>query len=98
MTAFEAALAVHHGVKSAIRLLQRSLSVRADGVYGPNTAGAVFKYGWRDGLVERYLKAREEYIRGIVRENPDQIVFMTGWMNRLKELRREVVFQNGRPR
>lgn len=83
--------AVNAGVNRAIKTLQQVVGVNADGIVGPLTKQAIIaavathKEVW---LCDRYNAIREGCYRrwGV----GSQAVFLTGWMNRLNALRREL--------
>lgn len=77
--------AVQHGVGPAVRLLQRALGVRADGIVGPETLRAAAMVPWGDVLV-RYLALRERLYAGL----PHAAVYGLGWARRLFGLQRRV--------
>ncbi|MGL3256639.1 glycoside hydrolase family 108 protein [Salmonella enterica] len=85
--------AVQHGVKKSVQLLQEAVCVTADGVVGPLTVRAVSSAD-PDWLLSRCFLRRSRYYAGIVKSNPSQGKYLTGWFNRLDALAdacREVV-------
>lgn len=74
-------MAVNSGVDRAVRALQRVLRVTVDGVAGPETISAAHEAGPTVALA--FLKARAALYRDIVRDDPSQVVFLAGWVNRL---------------
>lgn len=76
-------MAVNSGVERATRALQRVLRVTVDGVAGPETISAAHEAGPTVALA--FLKARAALYRDIVRDDPSQVVFLAGWINRLLE-------------
>lgn len=76
-------MAVNSGVDRAVRTLQRALGVPADGVVGPETLSAAHQAGPYVALT--FLKHRAALYRDIVRDDPSQVVFLAGWINRLLE-------------
>ena len=89
--------AINHGQKRAIRMLQlefieQGIPTVADGIIGKNTIAccreASAKMGQRfiNGLVERRMK----FYQSIVHRNPDQKVFLSGWLNRAEKFRQEI--------
>ena len=97
VTVFDSA--VNHGVKSAIRLMQRGLNalgshLSEDGIWGRNTEAELtlaLAY-YPVGAALATIKKRDEYYDSIVRSNPSQKVFLQGWRNRINALRNEVIF------
>lgn len=73
-------MAVNSGVSAAKKTLQRAVGVQVDGVIGRQTIEAA-------RLVPPllFLKRRAGYIQDIVRNNPSQVEFLEGWVNRLLE-------------
>lgn len=76
--------AVHSGPGTAIRLLQSSLQIDADGVMGPVTVKAAHDSG-QGGVVD-YLTARAVYLDDIICNKPDQRVWTKNWCKRLFKL------------
>lgn len=76
------------GVNS-IKIPQRILGVKQDGIVGPKTIEAVNKYEQKI-LFDKIHKAREQYFRDICRRDNTQYVFLNGWLNRLNSFK----FQN----
>ena len=72
---------VLHGTGRAIRLLQKALRVRVDGVVGPKTRAAVNTTP-RHVLMQRFAIRQLEHIAEIVSEQPEQSVFLLGWFRR----------------
>ena len=81
--------AVNMGVGRAVRMLQASLGCGVDGDFGPGTRRAAEACD-AGAAVAAYCDRREAYYRGLAQKNPKVAVFLTGWMNRLDALRREV--------
>ncbi|PHM49366.1 glycoside hydrolase family 108 protein [Xenorhabdus miraniensis] len=77
--------AVQHGVVSAIRLLQRAVAVRDDGILGSQTQTALAATA-PDYLLHRLLNQRARYYAQIIARNPLQQRFLNGWFNRLDHL------------
>lgn len=74
-------MAVNHGVKRAIEMLQRAVGVQDDGVLGPVTKREIqaANYG------QLYLRLCAERIRfygRLITNNPTQAIFASGWLNR----------------
>ncbi len=76
--------AVNHGVKRAIELLQRALGVEADGVFGPITKARLEALDPHEAY-RRLLAERVRFYGRIVRLNPSQVVFISGWLARMAE-------------
>ncbi|AYA40564.1 N-acetylmuramidase [Xenorhabdus nematophila] len=77
--------AVQHGVVSAIRLLQRAVAVRDDGILGTQTLAAI-AVTVPDDLLHRLINQRARYYAQIIARNPLQQRFLHGWFNRLDSL------------
>lgn len=68
-----------------IRIPQRLLGVKADGIAGPLTLDAVAKADTGQ-LFASIQAARETFVRGIVASRPSQRVWLNGWLNRIRSL------------
>ena len=97
LTLFDAA--VNHGPKQSIRLFQRGLNALGaglsdDGIWGNKTeqAAVLAEAYYSTGACLAAIQKRADYYDSIVKNNPSQRVFLTGWMNRLAALRSEVIF------
>lgn len=68
-----------------IRIPQRLLGVKADGIVGPLTLDAVAQADPSDlfGVIQA---RRERYVRHIVESRPSQRVWLNGWLNRIRSL------------
>lgn len=75
--------AVNSGVKRANKMLQAAAGVDQDGIIGNQTMAAVAEMDGRL-LKARYLNARFAFYSDIINRDRSQLVFMAGWMNRLK--------------
>lgn len=73
---------------AAIRSVQWLAGVPADGIVGVRTLAALND---RDPqlLFELIRLARLDFLEGICRRNPSQRVFLTGWRNRVNDLKYE---------
>ena len=87
-------MAVHHGPGRAVKLLQQALSERGypcavDGGVGPETIGQAER-AWADlgeELCNALADRRAEFCMGICERNPDQEVFLAGWLDRVDTFR-----------
>lgn len=76
--------AVNHGVVRAIKWIQEALGVKADGIVGPATEGAMVKA--TSAVVYRvFLRRRIVFYGTIIKNNPSQAAFAEGWMRRVAE-------------
>lgn len=85
--------AVNCGVFRAVIFLQAILfedydeRISVDGVFGPQTLGALdgCRRYW-SGITACYLAKRRNYYREIAQLNSKNLIFLKGWYNRLGEL------------
>jgi lysozyme family protein len=85
--------AVNHGVRQAIKFLQRALGVDDDGLIGPMTIGAAIndeKSNMTLRVIDDILNQREDFYDRLVDRRPQSKAFLKGWKNRLKHVRKEV--------
>jgi lysozyme family protein len=89
---------VNMGPVTAIKLLQRAVNdllprekwVEVDGKIGPQTLSTAKSLDAKR-LALRLCERREERYKAIVRANPRLTKFLRGWLNRVNDLRREVL-------
>ena len=74
--------AVNSGVKRAIRYLQTSLGIKADGIIGNQTLGAANRLPLRDVLTD-YMERRFMFLVGL----KDFKHFGKGWTARVNRVR-----------
>jgi lysozyme family protein len=74
--------AVNHGVRWGVKLLQRSMGLKEDGVVGPVTLAALQAKD-PEQVYYAYYTARKNFYHAIVANRPTQQVFLNGWMRRL---------------
>ena len=73
--------AVLSGPFIAVKDLQKSVTVKEDGIIGPITLNAISKKG--HVVVNRQLAInRSLRLARFVQKNPNQLVFLVGWLNR----------------
>lgn len=77
--------AVMSGVSGATQFLQEALGLKPDGRWGPITQAAFEKNNGYN-LAKRYLNCRVNYRYKRVREDPTQVDFLQGWLNRDNDL------------
>ena len=73
-------LGINMDMVRAIKLLQDSLGIDNDGIFGQNTLEAVNS----KDCYQNYLDEAEKYYRRIVNQSPEKNKFLTGWLNRLQ--------------
>lgn len=89
-------MAVNHGPRRAVRMLQGVLTASGfpcacDGFVGPQTRRLAEQAAKEMGplLSNALVEAREEFYRSIVDRDPSQRVFLNGWLARADEFRVE---------
>lgn len=70
---------------SGIKIPQRLLGVKADGIVGPMTLAAVARQEPAE-LFAALQSRREIYVHNIVASSPSQRVWLNGWLNRIRAL------------
>ncbi|WP_017717210.1 glycosyl hydrolase 108 family protein [Kamptonema formosum] len=78
--------AVMFGVKGAIQFLQEALGVTADGIFGTETEMAWLSSNSQE-IALQMIEGRIRYHKQWVKNNPEQEVFLAGWLNRAENLR-----------
>jgi lysozyme family protein len=84
---------VNTGVAQAAKFLQRTVGTRDDGVIGPLTLGALASAPERESpgaLAARLARQRIPFYRALAKRDPEQRVFLQGWLNRVGVLVAEV--------
>lgn len=77
-------IAVNHGYKGAVVLLQRAAGAKVDGKAGPATKEAIAK---TPDLNDRLVDVRHEEYDRIVKASPEKKVFAKGWHKRAESFR-----------
>lgn len=77
------------GAVTAIKQVQRVLGVQVDGIVGEITLGAINKHPDQLLLFNRIKEARVAFIDAIIRNNPSQMRFRRGWLNRINDIKFE---------
>lgn len=77
---------VNHGPKKAKIFLQRALGVAEDGALGPKTFAAISAAG-ELSLCNKICDVRAQFYRDIVKNKPEQVRFLNGWLNRINSTR-----------
>jgi lysozyme family protein len=67
---------------NAIKLMQRELMLKEDGVLGPVTLRGINGYNPRT-LFEQYKAARIDYYLDLANRKPALKIFLKGWLNRI---------------
>lgn len=80
--------AVNCGHTIAIRLLQRAAGVKDDGIFGKITRTTCNSLPPRQ-LCDSFYSKWEDYYRAIVKNKPSQEVFLKGWLNRIKNVKKD---------
>jgi len=78
------------GPGRSVKLLQKLLSVKQDGVCGWITKDAA-KLSNVPCLCEEHCQAQGDYFDKIVKRDPSQEVFIKGWHNRIDHTRRMIL-------
>lgn len=73
-------MGVNAGSRIAIKILQRALGLKDDGVIGPITLTAINTV---PKIVDIYIKARKDYYYDCCLRNPKLKKFLKGWYNRV---------------
>jgi lysozyme family protein len=80
---------VNTGLTQAARFLQRTVVTRVDGLIGPLTLAALTAALERESpgaLAARLARQRIPFYRELAKRDPEQRVFLGGWLNRLEKL------------
>ena len=80
---------VNTGVAQAAKFLQRTVGTRSDGLLGPLTLGALtaaVKRESPEALAGRLARQRIAFYRQLEQRDPEQRVFLQGWLNRVEAL------------
>jgi lysozyme family protein len=84
---------VNTGLAQAAKFLQRTIATRDDGVIGPLTLAALASALERESpgaLAARLARQRIPFYRALAKRDPEQRVFLKGWLTRLEALRAEL--------
>ncbi|MGG5503240.1 glycoside hydrolase family 108 protein [Myroides odoratimimus] len=74
--------------KWGVRIPQRILGLKEDGIVGPATLKAVNSANQKE-LFGKIYQEREKFLNNIIKSNPSQNRFINGWMNRLRDFKYE---------
>lgn len=87
-------IAVNHGIKRAAILLQRALGLTDDGIIGPATLAKINAITDEFALCNSVCDLRKKFYEDIIKNDPSQEKYRTGWMNRCEDLRSFVTNPN----
>lgn len=73
-------MGVNAGRSRSIKMAQRICKVEQDGKVGPITTAAINE---TPGFVDKFIKARISYYKGLVKRKKSYEVFLTGWLHRV---------------
>lgn len=71
------------GPATAIKQFQGLVRLHQDGIAGNQTLSAINNYPDKTELFNRIMNARKDFYVAIIKQNPAQIKFLSGWLNRL---------------
>jgi lysozyme family protein len=77
--------AIHSGVKTAVKALQRALGVSADGVIGGETRKALASAS-APVTARRVYAARLRLLGRLLADDPSRRMYAAGWLNRMADL------------
>jgi lysozyme family protein len=80
---------VNTGLAQAAKFLQRTVGTRDDGVIGPLTLAALASALERESpgaLATRLARQRVAFYRQLAKNDPEQRVFLSGWLNRVNKV------------
>lgn len=77
---------VQHRPHVAAEMMQTAVGSVPDGIIGPKTIDAALKVD-PVSAIERYVYARERFYRQLAHEDPTQVRFLKGWLNRVAEVK-----------
>ena len=75
--------AVNSGVKRASQYAQRVAGVIDDGIIGKNSINAINALD-ASSFIAEYKNLREAFLHSIAANNPTQLKFLNGWLNRVQ--------------
>jgi lysozyme family protein len=74
--------AVNTGVKQAVKIVQRTIGVPDDGVFGPQSLSALNGGNWLSGIHTN----RMAFYNNLVANNSNDAKFLNGWISRCTKL------------
>ena len=79
--------AINMGCKQAVKLLQRTIECKDDGIIGVVTINKCNdRVEEQDAVVDVFLKKRSQFYKDLASKKPSQQVFLNGWLNRTNNL------------
>ncbi len=82
--------AVNSGVGRAIKTLQQTISVQADGLIGRITLSKLDEYNPM-AFISKFSEKKIEFYQDLVARKPDQQIFLKGWLNRVSSVRQDAI-------
>lgn len=76
------------GVKTVSKKIQKLIGLKDDGIFGPQTINAI-NGKEPETLFNIIYKEREKFYYSICEKNPEQKIFLNGWLNRLNDYKFE---------
>ena len=74
-------LSVHHGPVAAVKMLQKGIRAKSDGIIGPKTLARIVAKGVED-THQQLVVERIKFLGNICVKDPSQNVFLKGWLAR----------------
>lgn len=81
---------VNSGITQAAKTLQRCVGVTVDGIIGPKTLEAVFKFNPLD-LIFDYSQARRKFYETLASNKPKLKPNLKGWLKRTADIERRAI-------
>jgi lysozyme family protein len=78
-------MGVNAGIRAAIRIIQRLVFAKPDGIIGPHTVELINAYNQSVNLTELYKHERKRYYLGLTIRKPELKVFLKGWIARVEK-------------
>ena len=73
-------MAINHGPRNAVKMLQRTVGATDDGAYGPGTAKAIKDY--QGDLNNDLVQQRRQFYESIMKNRPEMERYRNGWLRR----------------
>jgi lysozyme family protein len=74
-------MGVNAGIRTAIKIIQRIVKAKADGIIGNKTISLINNY--HGDLTDLYKQERKKYYFSLARKKSELQVFLGGWLNRI---------------